>query len=156
MEREWREFAACRGTDPEVFFPLDETNPALTAPARRVCAGCPVAVECLTDVLVTDRAPHVGIRGGMTGPERDELIATDVGTLLARHRLTAHERQPKSKAKRSHGQGPKPMRAGFGICRGCETTQPLGCPGDVRVLTHYVKGHRCMGSRRSPSERVDA
>jgi hypothetical protein len=40
----WRELAACRGIDPEVFFPgRGET----AGPARRVCAACPVRQSCL-------------------------------------------------------------------------------------------------------------
>ena len=38
-----RSLAACRGMTPEIFFP---ESGATLAPARRVCAGCPVAQEC--------------------------------------------------------------------------------------------------------------
>jgi WhiB family redox-sensing transcriptional regulator len=39
----WHARAACRGMGTELFFPADHL--ALLA-ARRICAGCPVLVEC--------------------------------------------------------------------------------------------------------------
>jgi hypothetical protein len=151
--REWRTRAACRGADSEAFFPLDETNARLTVGALAICGACPVVTDCLLDVLATDTAPHVGIRGGMTGPERDALIATDPDELLRRHAATAHERNPHPPV--GHGRG-RPKPAGYGRCKGCGDAKPIGGTNDVRVLTHYVKGYRCSGSRRAPSERVDA
>jgi len=71
--RGWRDAAACRGTDPEVFFPTAEDVPsyeAQVAVAKRVCASCPVRSECLTEALV--RIPD-GVAGGMTPEERRDL-----------------------------------------------------------------------------------
>ncbi len=69
----WRDRAACRGTDPEVFFPVAESGPAReaqVAAAKAVCAGCPVRAECLTEALA--RIPY-GIAGGLTENERRRL-----------------------------------------------------------------------------------
>jgi WhiB family transcriptional regulator, redox-sensing transcriptional regulator len=64
----WRELAACRGADLEVFFPgRGET----AGPARRVCAQCPVQQPCL-DYAITNRITH-GIWGGLTERERRAL-----------------------------------------------------------------------------------
>jgi len=64
----WRELAACRGTDLEVFFPgRGET----AGPARQVCAACPVRQPCL-DYAITNRIVH-GIWGGLTERERRAL-----------------------------------------------------------------------------------
>ena len=64
----WRELAACRGTDLEVFFPgRGET----AGPARRVCARCPVREPCL-DYAITNRIVH-GVWGGLTERERRAL-----------------------------------------------------------------------------------
>ncbi len=64
----WRELAACRGTDLEVFFPgRGET----AGPARQVCARCPVCRQCL-EFAVSNRIVD-GIWGGLTGPERRTL-----------------------------------------------------------------------------------
>ena len=64
----WRELAACRGSDLEVFFPgRGET----AEPARRVCAACPVCQPCL-DYAITNRITH-GIWGGLAERERRAL-----------------------------------------------------------------------------------
>ncbi|MER5507604.1 WhiB family transcriptional regulator [Streptomyces sp. NPDC059690] len=41
----WRLQALCVGEDPELFFPLAETERA-TARARAVCRRCPVLLDC--------------------------------------------------------------------------------------------------------------
>ena len=41
----WRLRALCVGVDPELFFPLAETDSA-TARARAVCRRCPVMLAC--------------------------------------------------------------------------------------------------------------
>src|SRR5206468_2765208 len=64
----WRELAACRGTDLEVFFPGRGES---AEPARQVCAGCPVRQACL-DYAITNRITH-GIWGGLTERERRAL-----------------------------------------------------------------------------------
>jgi WhiB family transcriptional regulator, redox-sensing transcriptional regulator len=64
----WRELAACRGTDLEVFFPGRGES---AGPARQVCATCPVSQPCL-DYAITNRISH-GIWGGLTGRERRAL-----------------------------------------------------------------------------------
>jgi WhiB family redox-sensing transcriptional regulator len=70
---DWRHFAACLDEDPELFFPVGDTGPALlqVAEAKAVCAGCPVRVECLTWALETGQ--NYGIWGGYTENERREL-----------------------------------------------------------------------------------
>jgi WhiB family redox-sensing transcriptional regulator len=45
MTEEWRKQAACRGTDPAVFFPDGATWRAVR-PAKIMCFTCPVAAEC--------------------------------------------------------------------------------------------------------------
>jgi WhiB family redox-sensing transcriptional regulator len=69
----WRAHAACRGEDPELFFPADSTGPALAqvAEAKRVCADCPVRQECLRFALSTGQG--YGIWGGLTEDERRKL-----------------------------------------------------------------------------------
>jgi WhiB family redox-sensing transcriptional regulator len=74
VERNWRNRAACRAEDPELFFPVGNGGPAVAqiVAAKAVCAGCPVATECLTFALVV--LPE-GIAGGLTTTERRELQA---------------------------------------------------------------------------------
>jgi WhiB family transcriptional regulator, redox-sensing transcriptional regulator len=68
--RNWRLDAACRTSDPDLFFPVGATGPAIPqiAEARRVCQGCPVRAACLDWALRHDQA--YGIWGGTTEEER--------------------------------------------------------------------------------------
>jgi WhiB family transcriptional regulator, redox-sensing transcriptional regulator len=67
---EWRDLAACNGHDPNMFFPAGETGPAidLIRSAKRVCASCEVADECLSYAIETNQMS--GIWGGLTEDER--------------------------------------------------------------------------------------
>ena len=69
----WRADAACRGEDPELFFPIGSTGPVLAqiAEAKEVCARCPVRDACLDFALSTGQA--YGIWGGLTEDERRSL-----------------------------------------------------------------------------------
>ena len=64
----WRDEAACRGTDLEVFFP-GRGESAETA--RRICARCPVGQPCL-DYAISNGIVH-GIWGGLAERDRRAL-----------------------------------------------------------------------------------
>ncbi|WP_340684013.1 WhiB family transcriptional regulator [Amycolatopsis coloradensis] len=66
--------AACRGEDPELFFPVTETGPGArqAARAKAVCARCPVISACLA-YAVENGLAH-GVFGGLTGSERRQVI----------------------------------------------------------------------------------
>jgi len=51
----WRDRGSCLYEDPELFFPIGTTGPAVPqlAEAKRVCAGCRVRLECLQWALDT-------------------------------------------------------------------------------------------------------
>jgi WhiB family redox-sensing transcriptional regulator len=68
----WTEQAACRGLDPELFFPHGASQEA-----RRVCARCPVRVDCL-DYAVAHRERY-GIWGGRSERERRRLGSRSAG-----------------------------------------------------------------------------
>ena len=70
---DWRQVAACRDQDPELFFPLTEMGPGArdVERAKAVCAGCPVRAECLRYAL--DNGLDHGIFGGTTETERRAL-----------------------------------------------------------------------------------
>ncbi len=72
----FRDRAACRDTDPELFFPVGESGPALqqTRTAQAVCAGCPVATNCLQWAL--EHGVDHGVFGGVTADERRALRRT--------------------------------------------------------------------------------
>ncbi len=67
---DWTAWAACRAEDPELFFPIGTTGPALheAEEAKAVCAHCPVRNECLDWALRVGEA-H-GVWGGTTPEER--------------------------------------------------------------------------------------
>ena len=71
--RVWRTTAACRDTDPDLFFPVGQTGPAIThiASAKAVCDTCAVQVECLEYALMTNQ--DAGIWGGLTEDERRKI-----------------------------------------------------------------------------------
>lgn len=65
---DWRERAACRDVDPELFFPIGSSGPALMQieEAKAVCAVCPVKGPCAEfGAGETD-----GVWGGLTTAER--------------------------------------------------------------------------------------
>jgi WhiB family redox-sensing transcriptional regulator len=66
----WREDAACRDADPDLFFPIASTGPALDQidRAKRVCAACPVRRPCLMWAL--EQGIEYGIWGGTSEAER--------------------------------------------------------------------------------------
>jgi WhiB family redox-sensing transcriptional regulator len=68
--RDWWRAAACRGADPDMFFPVSPAGPGgeEIARAKAVCASCRVRPQCLRFALATHQA-H-GVWGGMTEEER--------------------------------------------------------------------------------------
>lgn len=70
---DWRHQAACLNEDPELFFPVGNTGPALMqiAEAKKVCRICPVREACLQWAL--DAGQDHGVWGGMSEDERRAL-----------------------------------------------------------------------------------
>ncbi|WP_028708624.1 WhiB family transcriptional regulator [Propionicicella superfundia] len=70
---DWRHQAACLNEDPELFFPVGNTGPALMqiAEAKKVCRTCPVREPCLQWAL--DAGQDHGVWGGMSEDERRAL-----------------------------------------------------------------------------------
>lgn len=69
----WMAAAACRGADTALFFPSPGTgqgarSAVAVADAKAICAGCPVAGECLDYAIATDQ--RFGVWGGLTTHER--------------------------------------------------------------------------------------
>ncbi|MFD7612012.1 WhiB family transcriptional regulator [Streptomyces sp. NPDC059828] len=74
MEREnWRHDAACLDEDPDLFFPIGNSGPALlqAEEAKTVCRGCPVREECLAWAM--EYGQDSGVWGGLTEDERRAL-----------------------------------------------------------------------------------
>lgn len=70
---DWRHSALCRDEDPELFFPVGNSGPALLqiAEAKAVCARCPVREQCLEWALATGQ--DAGVWGGLSEDERRSL-----------------------------------------------------------------------------------
>ncbi|MFE9939629.1 WhiB family transcriptional regulator [Streptomyces hirsutus] len=70
---DWRTRAACRDEDPDLFFPIGTSGPALfqTEQAKRVCRRCPVQQHCLDWAL--DTGQSLGVWGGTSETERRAL-----------------------------------------------------------------------------------
>lgn len=66
----WDAQALCAQVVGDQFFPSQGDSITANA-AKRLCEGCPVKVECLTDALVKDEV--FGVRGGYTAHERRQL-----------------------------------------------------------------------------------
>lgn len=70
---DWRSKAACLGVDPELFFPIGNTGPAIAqaAEAKAVCATCEVRETCLEWALENNQ--DSGVWGGLGEDERRAL-----------------------------------------------------------------------------------
>jgi len=70
---EWRRTAACRDTDPDLFFPVGTTGPAIEQieSAKAVCRACDAQDLCLEYALATNQ--DSGIWGGTSEDERRQL-----------------------------------------------------------------------------------
>ena len=74
----WRERAACRTLDPEIFFPHGSMRDVELQKrrAKAVCSPCPVAASCLAEALRFDNVD--GIWGGLTAYERDVTYSQSI------------------------------------------------------------------------------
>ncbi len=69
----WRVDAACRDTDPDLFFPVGTTGPAVEqiASAKIVCNTCNAQQVCLEFALATNQ--DSGVWGGTSEEERRDM-----------------------------------------------------------------------------------
>jgi len=67
---DWRHHAACREVDPELFFPIGNTGPALLQieEAKRVCLRCPVIDSFLQ--CAVERGQDARVWRGVSEDER--------------------------------------------------------------------------------------
>ena len=80
----WRKHVAWLDEDPELFFPIGNTSPALDQieQAKSVCRRCEVAETCLKWAI--ESRQDEGVWGGLSADERRALKRR-----TARARLTA-------------------------------------------------------------------
>jgi WhiB family redox-sensing transcriptional regulator len=70
---DWREFATCRDSEPNLFFPIGSTGPAVDQieAAKAVCEQCTAQEDCLQYALETNQ--EAGVWGGYAEDERRRL-----------------------------------------------------------------------------------
>ena len=69
----WAEQAACAGANTNDWFP---ERGEWGGKVLKVCAGCPVRIDCLDDALAEEAGRaggRHGIRGGLTPNQRSQL-----------------------------------------------------------------------------------
>jgi WhiB family redox-sensing transcriptional regulator len=90
----WRDRAACLDEDPELFFPIGNTGPALQQieNAKAVCHRCPVQATCGAWAL--DTGQDAGVWGGQSEDER--------GTVRSRARQANNARRRAANAAKSN------------------------------------------------------
>jgi WhiB family redox-sensing transcriptional regulator len=69
MNLTWRKQAACKGLDPEIFYPVTDEEALV---AKAVCDDCPVRTPCLEHAL--GLREKEGVWGGATDKERRRII----------------------------------------------------------------------------------
>jgi WhiB family redox-sensing transcriptional regulator len=69
MNASWRNRAACRGIDPDIFFPVTDED---AEPAKAICDVCPVREACLEFALAARE--REGVWGGATERERRRIV----------------------------------------------------------------------------------
>jgi len=69
MSLSWRQTAACRGVDPDIFYPAAEEEAGV---AKAICGQCAVRQTCLEYALV--HRERDGVWGGATEKERRRIL----------------------------------------------------------------------------------
>jgi WhiB family transcriptional regulator, redox-sensing transcriptional regulator len=65
----WRQRAACRGVDPDIFYPVSEED---AEEAKVICEACAVRETCLEYALA--HRERDGVWGGATERERRRML----------------------------------------------------------------------------------
>ena len=138
---DWRHRATCLDENPEMFFPIGNTGPALLQieEAKTVCRRCPVIAECRRWAEGTRQ--EYGIWGGLSEEER---------RALRRKKLAAAQRE--ASRSESCGHPHAGTEAGWrhhrsthtAACRACRSAAPeaeSGCRAAIpeRTLQEAVR-----------------
>ena len=70
---DWRDMAACRDSEPDLFFPVGTTGPAVEQieRAKQICMSCSVRDDCLQYALESNQ--EAGVWGGYQEDDRRRL-----------------------------------------------------------------------------------
>ena len=95
----WQQQGACRTEDPELFFPIGNTGPAILQieEAKAICRRCPVTETCLQ--WAVDTGQDSGVWGGLSEDERRGLKRRTARALRdAQRRAQAEPREERADA----------------------------------------------------------
>ena len=71
----WREKAACKGMDPEIWYDGGRVQTGgVRIDPYKICRACPVIRECLVDSIETEGISAYGVRGGMSAEDRRAIV----------------------------------------------------------------------------------
>jgi WhiB family redox-sensing transcriptional regulator len=87
LPKGWRNSAACRDHDPELWF-ADPSNDGDTEYAKAVCDGCPVRRLC-GDYALGQPGSIAGVWGGLTESERRSIKRSEARAREQRNRSRA-------------------------------------------------------------------
>ena len=134
----WRDRAACRGADLDLFFPGRGES---AEPARRICARCPVRQPCL-EFALCQGIVH-GIWGGLAERDRRTLRTRWVGA-------SRRERDEAIVAAAAAGYTKAAIGRAFGLAAMSVSRDPIPrVPrerGNRCLMTRYRAGPTCPGS----------
>lgn len=116
----WRQYAACKGMDPEVFFPDAGRNERV----KKLCDPCSVKAQCLEFARVTEtpRLRH-GIWGGTSANEREVMFDGKSPVIREVKPKPQPIRKPvRTSCKHGHDWVEENLciRSGRTVCRQCE------------------------------------
>lgn len=77
LSAELRKKSRCTDVDSPLFFPTYD-SPSSTEAAKKICAWCPIRVECLRHAMEND---ELGVWGGTSEAERRSLKRPRVRTV---------------------------------------------------------------------------
>jgi hypothetical protein len=144
QSKDWRDQAACRTIDPELFYPTAQSGPehqAQVAKAKAVCARCPVWEQCRTWAI--EDLPH-GIAGGLTETERSYLRGTDQRTRRA-------TRTPRCPARPVAATQTETAMAGREALRAGQTVAQVAAEFGVSDRTVWRWAQRARAEQTQPA-----
>ena len=151
---DWRHHAVCRDEDPELFFPIGTSGPALlqVEQAKAVCRRCSVTDECLQWAL--ESGQDAGVWGGMSEEER-RAVKRRGGLRVCALTPPDHPTHTSCTPRwvRPPGRSAVPAPASTACRHGVQPADQYGGrsasrPSGVDPTQHQLDQLRCVGQRR--------
>jgi len=122
-DEDWRHAAACRHHDPETWYPIGDTGPALLQidDAKKICFTCPSMRQCGDWALETNQ--QFGVWGGMSESDRRAVKRRAARARARELGLPEPEDEPEA-------PGRNKVRGGHGRF-GSPLDSPAGSAGDA-------------------------